>query len=392
MYRIALKMLSGDTAKFFGIIFGLTFAALLITQQLSIFVGLMSRSYWFLNDTRQAEVWVMDPKLNFIDEVEGLRKTELDRVRSVTGVDWAVPLYTGLVRARMRSGRFRTVYLVGLDDATLMGSPPEMLLGKASDLRTAEAVIVDEFAARTRLRQPVTRLADGSPAPGTAYRPLKPGDVLELNDNRAVVVGICRSTKALITQPVVYTTYSRALQYAPPARKLLSYILVKARPGLSPKELAGRIHKQTGLKARTHTEFIWDTIDYYMKNTGIPINFGIAVGLGFIVGVAIAGQTFYNFTLDNIRYFGALKAMGASNFMLFKMVILQALFAGFCGFGLGLGLTGLFGLKVHGSVLAFRMLWHIPAVGGLAILFICTLSALVSVIKVTRLEPAVVFK
>src|SRR4029077_17766785 len=107
--------------------------------------------------------------------------------------------------------------------------------------------------------------------------------------------------------------------------------------------VAEAILKQTGLKGRTSAQFKADTIDYYMKYTGIPINFGITAALGFLVGTAIAGQTFYNFTLDNIRQFGALKAMGATNGRIVGMILLQALVVGLLGYGIGVGLASLFG-------------------------------------------------
>jgi putative ABC transport system permease protein len=156
--------------------------------------------------------------------------------------------------------------------------------------------------------------------------------------------------------------------------------------------LAERITATTQLRARTSAQMSWDTVMYYVKNTGIVINFGIAVLLGFLVGIAIAGQTFYNFTLDNLRYFGALKAMGGSNWLLLRMVLLQALVAGVIGYGLGVGAASLFGMQVKGSELAFRMTWHIPAISGAAVALICALSSIVSMIKVIRLEPAVVFR
>src|SRR6185312_11681534 len=99
------------------------------------------------------------------------------------------------------------------------------------------------------------------------------------------------------------------------------------------------ISQQTGLKARTADEFFWDTINYYAKYTGIPINFGITTILGFMVGTAIAGQTFYNFTLENLKQFGSLKAMGASNRRIVGMILLQAAVAGALGYGIGVGLS-----------------------------------------------------
>ena len=122
--------------------------------------------------------------------------------------------------------------------------------------------------------------------------PLRVGEVLEINDRRAQVVGICDSSRTFQSQPVIYTTYNRALNYAPPERKQLSYILVKAQDGVSPKELCRKINARSDLAAYTNGEFKKLTFDYYMENTGIPLNFGIAVLLGVIIGMAISGQTF----------------------------------------------------------------------------------------------------
>lgn len=385
MYRIALKMLMGDRGKYLGLIMGLTFAAILITQQSSIFVGLMTRTYSFINDLSQPDIWVMDPKVQFIDDVKPMQDTELFRVRGITGAEWAVPLYKGLLKARLEDGNFQIVNLLGLDDATLIGGPPVMLEGSLGDLRRQDAIIVNDVGA-------ATRLAKKPMGPGGKPVPLQVGDVLEINDRRAVVVGICRVLRTFQSQPVVYTTYSRATTFAPRERKLLSFVLVKAADGVDPKELAGRIQKSTGLAAHTAQEFKDLTFDYYMKSTGIPINFGIAVMLGFIIGTAIAGQTFYNFTLENLRYFGTLKAMGTTNAVLLRMIVLQALVVGALGYGLGVGGAALFGYAMRGTELSFRLIPEILVLAGGAIAVIVVLSALVSIRKVMKLEPAVVFK
>lgn len=385
MNFVALRMLIGDRAKFIGIIVGLTFASLLITQQASVFVGLMTRTFAALTDLGQAEVWVMDPKVQYVDDVKPLADTKLLRVRGVAGVDWAVPLYKGLLKARLESGNFQTCNVLGLDDATLVGGPPRMIEGRLENLRRAEGVIVDAVAARGKLARPAT-------VAGEAPRPLKLGDTLELNDHRAVVVGICEVTRTFQSQPTIYTTYTRATQFAPRERRLLSFIMVKAKAGQDLAQLCARIEQSTGLTALTAADFRWRTVLYYMKNTGIPINFGMAVLLGFLVGTVIAGQTFYNFTLDNLKQFGALKAMGTSNATLLRMILLQALGSGAIGYGLGVGLASLFGRAVKGSELAFRMMPQILVISAAAVLLICAFSALLSIRRVMRLEPAIVFK
>jgi putative ABC transport system permease protein len=384
MNLVALKMLVGDRAKYLGIIMGLTFASLLITQQLAIFFGLMARSYGAITDMAYPDIWVMDKEVQFIDDIKPLQDTQLQRVRGVAGVEWATPLYKGIIQARLANGTFQSCNVYGLDDASLVGGPPVMVQGTLADLRRSEAVIVDEVGAADKL----AHLAKD----GKTKIPLKVGDDMELNDHHAVVVGICRNTRTWQSQPVVYTTYSRATIFAPTQRKLLSFVLVKARAGEDQQAVCDRITRQTGLAAYTRANFISKTYNYFMKSTGIPINFGISVALGFIVGTAIAGQTFYSFTLDNIKHFGALKAMGAGNLVLLRMILLQALLTGLVGYGLGVGLATFFGFATRKTELAFKLPGGLLGFTALAVLLICVMSAVLSILKVMKLEPAIVFK
>ncbi len=385
MNHIALKMLMGDRGKYFGIVMGLTFASLIMTQQPAIFLGLMNRSFSFITDVGLPDIWVMDSKVQFVDDIKPLQDTELYRVRGISGVEWAMPMYKGMQKARLADGTYQNCILVGLDDATLIGGPPAMVDGKIEDLRRSDGVIVDIDGAKDKLAKP-------SPTPGGKSIPIKVGDSLELNDRRAIVVGLAKVTRTFQAQPVVYTTYSRAKNYAPRERKLLSFVLVKAKKGQNLTELTRRIRENTGLAAYTRQEFMDLTYKYFLKNTGIPINFGISVTLGFIVGSAIAGQTFYNFTLENLRQFGVLKAMGTSNWVLLRMILLQAVLVGSIGYGIGVGLTALFGYSMRNTILAFKFPWQLLIFSGAGVSLICVLAAVISILKVIRLEPAVVFK
>jgi putative ABC transport system permease protein len=386
MSKIAIKMLVGDRAKYVGIVFGLTFASFIITQQAAIFIGLMLRTFGFVTDTAQPDIWVANPEVRYIDDIQPLKNTDLYRVRSVEGVEWAVPYFKGLIRARLTNGHFETCNVLGIDDATLIGGPPIMLEGKIEDLRIPDGVIINRIGVEDKL-------AFDYEVDGVCYRtPLKVGQTLELNYKRAVVVGICETTRTFQSQPVIYTTYKRATNYAPSEKKLLSFVLVKAKEGGKLQELCDRIYQVTGLKAYTRAQFEWLTVNYYLKNTGIPINFGTAVILGFIVGMAIVGQTFYNFTLDNLRYFGTFKAMGASNRMLVKMVILQAIVVGCVGWGLGLGGAATFGLISSGSQLSFRLPLELLMFSFCSMALICLSAAIISIQQIRRLEPAIVFK
>ena len=278
----------------------------------------------------------------------------------------------------------KVALVIGLDDETLIGGPPEMLQGKLSDLRQNQAIIVDIVGATGKLAH---RRLDGTRVP------LKVGDELELNDNRAVVVGICRVTATFQANPVIYMTYSHATLNAPGQRMLLSFVAAKAKPGEDLRALCNRINSITGLKAYTRSDFKVLTFWYYLKYTGMPINFLTAVALGFIVGVTISGQTFYNFTLDNLRYFGTLKAMGTTNRVLLRMILLQAVMVGGIGYGLGVGAASAWGLFLGGRTqIAFRLPWQLLLVSAAAVLIICLASAALSIRKVMKLEPAVVFR
>jgi putative ABC transport system permease protein len=385
MNWVALKMLTGDTAKYLGIVFGVSFAALLMTQQAAIFCGLMRNTTSQIRDIQGADLWVMDRNVQFVDDTKPLSENALYRVRGVEGVRWAVRLYKGLGRARLEDGNFQQVIIIGLDDATLVGAPAKeqdrLIAGSLEDLRQPDAVIMDEFGWRY-LYGP---------------QPFAPGKTIEMNDKRAKIVGLAKCNPTFQTFPILYCTYSQAVKYVPQERKTLTFILAKADDGVTPEQLCERIEQQTGdLQALTNDQFFWTTINYYLRRTGIPINFGITVALGFLVGCAIAGQTFYLFTIENLKQFGSLKAMGVSNRRLVGMILLQGLVVGVIGYGLGIGGAALFGFVFDNYVKsvppAFYLPWQILVTTAAAVSIIITLSAAVSIRRVLVLEPAVVFR
>jgi putative ABC transport system permease protein len=377
MNWIALRMLTGNLGKYLGIIAGVAFAALLIAQQSSIFCGLMLLTSNQIGDIQGADIWVMDPNVRFVDDIKPLSDTQLYRVRGVEGVQWAVRLYKGLSRARLRDGNFQQVILLGLDDATLVGAPPHMVLGEISALRQPDAIIIDEAGYNLLW-------------PG---EPLRVGRVLEMNDRRAIIVGICKASKTFQTFPIIYTLYSQAVTFAPPERKVLSFVLAQPQDGLNAEALCQRIEEKTGLKALTNEQFRWATMWYYLENTGIPINFGVTVVLGFIVGAAISGQTFYLFTVENLAQYAMLKAMGTTNLRMVGMILLQALLVGAIGYGIGIGMAATFGAFAQGNTkLAFYMPWQVLVGTGIAVVLMVVGASLLSIRRVLVLEPAVVFR
>lgn len=379
MSWVALKMLIGDSAKYVGLVFGITFSTLLISQQTSIFMGVLNRTTSQINDVRDADLWVMDPRVSHIDEIEPLPQIAVSRVRSVSGVAWAAPFYKGQAVAKSRDGLLQQVILLGIDDATLAGGPQKMVLGSIADLKQPDAMIIDKAGFHFLWPD----------------QPLTLGKELEINDRRAVIVGICDAAAPFVTFPIVYTRFTLATRYAARQRNLMSFVLARSQPGSDRAAVCAEIAARTGLRAMTRDQFRWSTIWYYLRRTGISVNFGITITLGFIVGAAIAGQTFYLFVVENMKQYGALKAIGVNNLRIVGMVLLQAAVVGLVGFGIGIGIAAAFFEFTARHVVNLRgfiLPWQVMVGAGAAVLLICLVVSVVSIRRVLVLDPAVVFR
>jgi putative ABC transport system permease protein len=296
----------------------------------------------------------------------------------VPGVQWAVRTYKGTVRARLENGDTRNIRLTGLDDETLVGAPNEMIVGRVEDLDRPDAVIIDKAGYEYMWGQ----------------EPYKIGREFQLNDQRAVLVGVCKVSPPFFSDPIVYARYSQVGRYVPRERNLMNFILVKPKAGVDHAELCNLIEQETGRMALTGREFFWKTVRYFLGSTGIPVNFGITIALGFIVGAAVTGQTLYLFTLENLKQFGALKAMGVPNRGVLGMILLQALLVGGIGYGLGAGLTTIFFITTGNltHLAGLHMTWVAILGTGAAVAVIIIVTSFISARRVLRLEPAVVFR
>src|SRR5262249_2995184 len=229
------RMLTGERSKYLGLIFGVTFATILMAQQVSIFMGILTRTGNQILEVRDADIWVMDNRVRYLDEAPGLRDTDLLRVRGVPGVAWAVRFYTGTVQARLEDGNTRNVHLVGLDDETLVGAPREMLVGSVNDLKSPDAVVIDKA--------------------GYEYMwgkgPYQLGRPFQINGRRAVLVGVCKVGPPFFSDPIIYACFSHTARYIPRERNLMNYILVKPKDGVEPDELCRRVEERTGRTALT---------------------------------------------------------------------------------------------------------------------------------------------
>lgn len=378
MNFVALRMLTGDRAKYLGLIFAIAFSTFLLENQTSIFAGIMRRTGSQIADVADAEVWVMDPATRYFEETKALKDTDLLRVRGVPGVEYAVRLFKGQPVARTTAGRFSAAIVMGLDDATLVGAPRRMVLGGWERLREPDAIVID--------RAGYLLLFPGEP--------LELERTLEMNDHLVRIVGISEAGAPFASFPIIHARYSEAVDFLGRERSQMAFVLARAAVGVTPAELTRRIGEATGLKARTSVEFRWDCVQYYLENTGIPVNFGITIAIALLVGLVVSGQTFYLFTVENLKQFGALKAIGVTHRRLVGMILLQAVTVGFIGYAFGTGLAAVF-FEVFGAKIATRgivLLW--PSAVGVAVLMglVVVAASLLSIRKVLVLEPAAVFR
>lgn len=379
MNRIALQMLTGDRVKYLGLILGVTFSTLLCVQQSSIFVGVLRLSTYLISANPGVDVWVMRPGVEGLEWVQQMPDQWLKRVAGVEGVEWAVPVYRGTTTVRTTDQRLRLVQVIGLDGATLIGAPHDMIAGSAMNLRKPDSVVMD-ISTFKRL------LPDADPASQPT---------IEMGKCHTIVVGVCRASKPITGGDLIFARRSVAASLAQEPNETLTFVMVKTAPGASPDDVAARIRKQTGLQAFTKAQFSASAVGWTLENTGIAQVLGSVIVLGLVVGVLVVGQTFYLFAYENRRYFATLKAMGATNGVIGRMIVLQGLVVGALGYGLGAGLATMIlvagdtdlspmrGLTVSGPVLI---------VAGLVLPAIVVATALLGGRGAMRAEPAMVFK
>ncbi len=374
LFLIALKLLVNDRTKFYSVVIGITFAVFLILQMTSMFAGILQRSSATVANVG-ASIWVMDPGVQTVANAIPVPDYLQDAVRSMDGVKYAVPLYLGGGLAKLANGDYQSVSIIGLDDTSLYGRPP-LAQGKIEDIYGENGFIVVADSEFRKLNSPAI------------------GSVFEINDHRAVIVGIAKvRANGLFGVPTLYTTFNRARQYLPQTRFTMSYVLVEPKTRADIPRIEAAVAR-LGYLALTEDAFDKRIASFYTFQTGIGVNIMLMSVISFVVGLSISGQTFYTFVLENIDKFGALKAIGAQGRELVYMILFQALFTGLTGYGLGVGLCALvIELARHLSsnyaavvtfgnlLLAFAMMLVIAAV-----------SSYIAARKVLSIDPFEIFR
>ena len=395
MLRTALTMLMGDRAKYAGLLFGIAFTSFLVTFAMSFLSGFLTRGFALIAENPLADVWVMDPTVASVEQTTNMPASALSRVRSVEGVQSAMPLALGSAEARFPNGRFQPFQVIGVDDSTLGGVPPMKDSETAIVLRVSDAVIVDPGGTRGKLETPrlqSDQWTNGTPHLDAPTRPLAPGDELLVNDHRVWVAGRSEGLPRFPPRPLMYTTFSNADRILLPERRRLTFVLATAASGVSPQKLATCIEEQTGLRARTADDFKADTVRWYLANSEDVEDVGWMLSLATVVGLGVTGVMLYMFTTESLWQYAVLSAMGATPRLLMTMIFIQAGLCGLLGTGLGIGLCAIVGRIAATGGYPFRMMWFTPLLGGTTVVLVSLVAAAVSASPVLKLQPMAVFE
>lgn len=373
MPPLARRNLFHDKVRLAVTLTGIVFAVVLIVVELGLFVGFTVTTSSLIDNSR-ADLWVTSKHVPYVEMAAPFSERKLYQVRAVPRVADAEKFIIRFTQWKRPDGRQESVQIVGFNPDAGLSGPWNLVEGRVEDLKKPDAIIVDKLYQQ---KLGVTRL----------------GEVFEINGHRARIVGFTRGIRAFTTSPYVFTTFKRAQDYGRIPADQTVYVLVKAAPGADLAQVRRDILSRVkDVDVFTSPEFSRMTQVYWMFTTGAGVAVLLAAVLGLVVGFVVVAQTIYATTMDHLREFGTLKAMGAPNRYVYKVILQQAAMSALMGYVLGM-IASLFVVRAsqHGGA-AILLPWPMAAGMFFLTLVMCIGAALVSINKVTRLDPAMVFK
>jgi len=372
---LARRNLFHDRIRFAVTLTGIVFALVLIIVQFGLFLGFITTTSNNI-DRSNADLWIVFHGVGYFDTGRMFAERKYYEVLATPGVQQAEKYIQNFALWKKPEGGGENIQVIGFRPGSGMGEPWNVVQGNLADIKLEDGVIIDDLY-KEKL--------------GVA----KIGDRVEIGDHRARVVGFTHGIRSFTTSPFVYTSFKNALNYTrPQAREdQLTYILVKTAPGFSAREVQKNLRARVAdVDVYTREEFSERTRFYWMFTTGAGLAVLTAALMGLVVGIAVVAQTIYAATMDHIREYGTLKAMGATNSYLYRVLIEQAVWSAVLGYGFALGVAHFVvqGSEKGGALILMPLSMKI-GMFFLAI-FMCAAAALVSINKVTRLDPAMVFK
>jgi len=373
MPPLARRNLFHDRVRLVVTLTGIVFAVVLIVIELGLFVGFTTTTSGLI-DHSNVDLWVTSKHVPYIELGAPFSERKLYQVKAVPGVEEAQKFITRWTQWQCPDGRQESVQIVGIDPDSMLGRPWNVVEGSVEDLKIPDGILVDELY---KQKLGVTRV----------------GEVFEINHRRARVVGFTRGIRAFTTSPYIFTSFKNALDYTGMPADQTVYIQVKLAPGADANQVKRAILERVrDVDVVTNHQFSRMTQVYWMFTTGAGVAVLLAAALGLVVGFVVVAQTIYATTMDHLKEFGTLKAMGAPNRYIYKVILTQAALSGVMGYVLGM-FVSLFVVRASQSGGAAILLPWQMAIGMFFLtLLMCMGAAIVSINKVTRLDPAIVFK
>lgn len=373
MASLAVRNLLHDKVRFAVTLTGIVFSVVLSSIQLGLFVGFQAATASIVENSN-ADLWISSKNLVSVEDGSAFSESKVYKVLSHPDVEEATKNIVTFANWKKTNGAITGIELVGFDLNSEMLRPWNIVAGNWESLREPNAVIVDELY-------------------GEKLGVSEIGQTVEIGGRKARVVGFTRGIRTFTTSPAVFTSFKNAQDYFGVREDQLFYILVKARAGADLQTLKSDL--QTRLPDNdvyTQPEITLKQQNYWMFGTGAGITVLIAAGLGLLVGVVVVAQTIYAATVDHLKEYGTLKAMGATNFYLYQVIIAQAVLSGLIGYVIGMTFALFVSFSSQAGTTAIILPWQLVlALFGLTMLMCCGAS-IVSINKVTRLDPAMVFK
>jgi putative ABC transport system permease protein len=375
MALLARRNLFHDRVRFAVTLTGIVFALVLITIQFGLFLGFMTTTSNNI-DRSKADLWIVFHGVGYFDTGRMFSERKFYEVLSVPGVEQAEKYIQNFAYWKKPDGGVENVQVIGFHPGGGLGEPWNIVEGSVLDVKLEDGVIVDDLY---KEKLGVKKI----------------GDRVEIGEHRARVVGFTHGIRSFTTSPFVYTSFKNSLNYTrPEAREdQLAYILVKVAPGFTPDEVLKNLRAHVkDVDIYTKAEFSRRTRFYWMFTTGAGLAVLTAALMGLVVGVAVVAQTIYAATMDHIREYGTLKAMGATNGYLYRVLIEQAVWSAVLGYGFAMVAASFIvqGSEKGGALILMPVAMKIGML--LLAVFMCITAALVSINKVTRLDPAMVFR
>jgi putative ABC transport system permease protein len=373
MPPLARRNLFHDKVRLVVTVTGIVFAVVLIVVELGLFVG-FTETTSSLIDHSGADLWVTSRHVPYVELGVPFSERKLYQVRAVAGVQEAQKIITRWTDWKRADGRQESVQIVGINPDSTMVRPWNLVQGTVEDLKKPDAVIMDEIY-KDKL--------------GASHV----GELFEIRGHRARIVGFTHGIRSFTTSPYVFTTFKNAQDYATISGDQTIFVLVKIAPGASIEQVRrGILGSVKDVEVFTNREFSRMTQIYWMFTTGAGVAVLLAAVLGLVVGFVVVAQTIYATTVDHLKEFGTLKAMGAPNSYVYKVIISQAAMSAVIGYVLGM-IVSLFVVRASQSGgAAILMPWPMAIGMFFLTLLMCVGAAMVSISKVTRLDPAMVFK